>query len=151
MAVKLNKSSNLLVVTSFPKCIFGLCVLFWMVIWWAVLFSEQERELKIIDYVIFNSVCLIGMVIQKKKILSLDKQSNRALLVVKSVLGTKESSFFLKDIKSIEMVYGRGQYARGGAIYLVVNDQKEAIVDSDICFGNVKRNIQVKDEISQWL
>jgi hypothetical protein len=151
MAVTLHKNSKSLVVTSFPKCVFGLCVLFLLVLWWAVLFLEHEQELEAIDYIIFNSVCLIGMVIQKKKILSLDKQTNRAVLVVKSILGTKESSFFLKDIKSIEMVYGRGQYARGGAIYLIVNDQKEAIVDSDICFGNVKRNIQVKDEISQWL
>ena len=91
------------------------------------------------------------MIIQKQKILSLDKQTGQAKLAIKSVLGTKESSFSLQDIQSVEMVYGRGQYARGGAIYLVFNDQREAVVDSDICFGNVKRNIRVKEEISQWL
>ena len=151
MAVTLKKSSTLLVVTSFPKCIFGLCVLFLLVFWWAALFLEQEQELEVVDYVGFTSVCLIGMIIQKKKVLSLDKQTGQAILAVKSVLGTKESSFSLKSIESIEMVYGRGQYARGGAIYLVVGDQRNAIVDSDICFGNVKRNIRVKEEISQWL
>ena len=131
MAVKLQKTSQFLVVSSFPKCIFGLCVLFLMVLWWAVLF---------------------GMIIQKKKVLTLDKQTNRAMLVVKSILGTKENSFSLKDIKSVEMVYGgKGQYAREGSIYMMVNDQRHAIVDSDICFGNVKRNIGVKEEISQWL
>jgi hypothetical protein len=91
------------------------------------------------------------MAIQKKKVLTLDKQTDQAILAVKSVLGTKESSFSLQDIQSVEMVYGRGQYARGGAIYLVFNDQREAVVDSDICFGNVKRNIRAKEEISKWL
>ena len=152
MAVKLKKTSQLLVVSSFPKCIFGLCVLFLMVLWWAVLFLEHEQEFEIIDYMIFNSICLLGMIIQKKKVLTLDKQTNRAMLVVKSILGTKENSFSLKDIKSVEMVYGgKGQYAREGSIYMMVNDQRHAIVDSDICFGNVKRNIGVKEEISQWL
>ncbi len=149
MAVKLRKDSKTLVVTSFPKCVFGLGVLFLLIFWSAALFSEQD--LKVVDYLIFTSICLVVMAIQKHKVLSLDKQTNRALLVVKSILGTKENSFSLADIKSVEMVYGRGQYARGGAIYLVVNDQRQAIVDSDICFGNVERNIRVKEEISQWL
>jgi hypothetical protein len=151
MAVTLQKSTGLLILTSFPKCILGLCILFLLVFWWAALFLEQEEELEVIDYIGFTSICLIGMIIQKQKTLSLDKQTGQAKLVIKSVLGTKESSFSLQDIQSVEMVYGRGQYARGGAIYLVFNDQREAVVDSDICFGNVKRNIRVKEEISQWL
>ena len=151
MSVSLKKDSHTLVVTSFPKCVFGLALLFLLGLWLAILFVGQEQELEIIDYIIFNSVCLIGMAIQKKKVLTLDKQTEQAILAVKSVLGTKESSFSLQDIQSVEMVYGRGQYARGGAIYLVFNDQREAVVDSDICFGNVKRNIRVKEEISQWL
>lgn len=149
MAVKLQKNSKCLEVKSFPKCVFALCILFLLVFWVGASFSSQE--LKVVDYIIFSSVCLIGMVIQKQKTLLLDKQTNQATLVVKSVLGTKESHFSLQDIQSVEMVYGRGQYARGGAIYLVINDQRDAIVDSDICFGNVKRNIRVKEEISQWL
>jgi hypothetical protein len=151
MSVSLKKDSHTLVVTSFPKCVFGVAFLFLLVLLWAALFVEQEQELEIVDYLIFSSVCLVVMAIQKYKVLSLDKQTNQAILVVKSVLGTKESRFSLKDIQSVEMVYGRGQYARGGAIYLVFNDQRSAIVDSDICFGNVKRNIRVKEEISQWL
>ena len=151
MAVTLQKSTGLLVVTSFPKCILGLCILFLLVFWWAALFLEQEEELEAIDYIGFTSICLIGMIIQKKKVLSLDKQTGQAMLAVKSIVGTKETRFSLEDIQSVEMIYGRGQYARGGAIYLVFNDHKDMIVDSDICFGNVKRNIRVKEEISQWL
>ncbi|MDP2560627.1 hypothetical protein [Psychrobium sp. 1_MG-2023] len=151
MAVTIEKDTTQFMVSSFPKCVFGLCVLFLLIFWSAVLLVEQAKQLKAVDYFIFSSICLIGMIIQKHKKLSLNKQNNQAILVVKSILGTKEQRFSLTDIESVEMVYGRGQYARGGAIYLVIDGQKQAIVDSDICFGNVERNIRVKEEISQWL
>lgn len=50
------------------------------------------------------------------------------------------------------MVYGRGGgNAKGGSVYLTINDQEIPIVDSDICSKNVNKNIQAQETISDFI
>jgi hypothetical protein len=148
MAV-VTKQGNKLVVSVYPKCITGLVLLFLLAFWWFALTTTQSLETK--DYILFSLVALVVIAIQKKKVTTLDKLSGRGCLSVKYIIGKSESCFQLDDIQDIMMVYGKGRYARGGAIYIQLKDQNLAIVDSDICLGNEKRNIGLVEEISTWL
>jgi hypothetical protein len=122
---------------------------FLLLLLFASLFSEVEAEFK--DYAIFIGVCLIFMAIQKQKITRFDKSKNEGEIVTKSILGSNKQQFRLSNIENVSMVYGNGQYARGGAISLELKTTRTNIVDSDICFGNRERNIRLTEEIMQWL
>lgn len=149
MAKITEQSSNVLVIRSFPKCIFGLCIVFLLLMFFASMFSEVEAEFK--DYAIFIGVCLIFMAIQKLKITRLDKRKNEGEIVSKGIFGSSTQQFRLSDIENVSMVYGNGQYARGGAISLQIQAGLTTIVNSDICFGNRERNIRLTEEITQWI
>ncbi|MER2491615.1 hypothetical protein [Catenovulum sediminis] len=150
MARILHKDSEKIVVTAFPKCIACIALAFLIVFWIAAV--AGEKQLKMQDYLIFNGVCLVVIAIQRRRKLVVDKHSKSAVLYTHFLWVKSEDWFSLKDIKSVDMVYGRGgRYARGGAVYLNVKDKQKAIIDSDICFGNAKRNIRLRDEIADWL
>ncbi|WP_016957426.1 hypothetical protein ACMZOO_12885 [Catenovulum sp. SX2] len=150
MARILQQDSDRLVVSAFPKCIsllvFGFLSLFWL----AAVFGD--KDLKLEDYLIFNGVCLVVLAIQRSRKTMFDKHNKTVVLHTRFLWIKSEDWFSLKDVRGVEMVYGKGgRYARGGAVYLLVKDQRKAIVDSDICFGNVKRNIGIKQQIAEWL
>ena len=90
--------------------------------------------------------------IQKHRLTTLNKSTGFGEIVTTTVLGSKTFSFKLADVQDVMMVYGRGQYAKGSAIGVELGSQQPIIIaDSDICFGNRKRNISLQEEIMQWL
>jgi hypothetical protein len=149
MAKITNKSERVLVVKAFPKCIFGLALSLLLVL--IIVSSQPNQVAGWQDYSIFALVCLVFMAIQKQRITSFDKGLGIVNWRTVSVFGAKELEFRISAVESVEMEYGKGQYARGGAVYLQVKADKYAIADSDICIGNRKRNIGIKEEIVQWL
>jgi hypothetical protein len=150
MSTKLEQNTNQLILISFPKCLISLFIIILLIFLTAGVLTENE--MKIVDYFIVLFVCLTGMVIQKYKITKFDKLNGQVTLITKSVLGHKEEKYPLSEIKNIDIVYGRGgQSAKGGAVYLRISEQEHIIVDSDICIGNLKKTIKVKDEIKTWL
>lgn len=149
MAHIVQKSDRLLVIKAFPKCIFGLPLMLLIIL--VIVSFKPSQTSGWQDYAIFALVCLVFMFIQKQRITSFDKGLGIVTWRSVSVFGVKELEFKLNAIKSVEMVYGKGQYARGGAIYLHVGADRYALADSDICIGNRKRNIGITEEIVQWL
>ncbi|EWH10085.1 hypothetical protein DS2_09842 [Catenovulum agarivorans DS-2] len=150
MARILQKNSERLVVTAFPKCISLIAIAFLLLFWGAALFGD--KDLKVEDYVIFNGVCLVVLAIQRSRKTIFDKHNKTVVLHSRFLWIKSENWFSLKDVRGVEMVYGKGgRYARGGAVYLLVKDQRKAIVDSDICFGNAERNVGIKQQIAEWL
>lgn len=144
-----QQSDRILVVKAFPKCIFTLALFLLLIVVVTSVKPDQISGWQ--DYVIFALVCLIFMAIQKQRITRFDKGLGKVSWRSVSILGVKELEFRLNAVENVEMVYGRGQFARGGAIYLHVSKDKYAIADSDICIGNRKRNIGIQEEIAQWL
>ncbi|KMT65208.1 hypothetical protein [Catenovulum maritimum] len=150
MAKILYQSDDKLVISAFPKCIALVVAAFLVAFWLAA--ATKEESLKLADYLIFNGVCLVVLAIQRSRKVIFDKRSHSVVIHNRFLWMKSEDWFALKDVSQVEMVYGKGgRYAKGGAVYLHVKDKQKAIVDSDICFGNVQRNIRIKNEIAEWL
>lgn len=149
MAKIVEKSPKLLVIKAYPKCMLGLCIMFLLMLAFAAMLSLVDAEFK--DYAIFIGVCAVFIVIQKHKITRFDKGRNEGEIVTTTILGSKKQQFKLTEVENVSMVYGNGQYAKGGAISLELKTSRTVIVDSDICFGNRERNIRLTEEIIQWL
>jgi hypothetical protein len=149
MAKIIEKSPKVLVMKAYPKCMLGLCIMFLLVLVFAAMLSLTDAEFK--DYAIFIGVCAVFIAIQKHKVTRFDKNKNEGEIVTTTVLGSKKQQFKLTEVKNVQMVYGKGQYARGGAISLELKTNCPIIADSDICFGNRERNIRLTEEIIQWL
>lgn len=145
----MKKDNRQLVLKAYPKCISAMALLFLAIFWWAALTTNQTIETS--SYLIFNGVALLVIGIQKSRIAKFDKQTKTVCLINYSILGKQEQWFPLVDIDAVEMNYGRGQFARGGRVNLIINKQLHAIVDSDICWGNRERNVRLKDAVAEWL
>lgn len=149
MAKIVKKDSKQLILASYPKCILGVVVIFLAIFWGAVLTSEQVITIDF--YLIFNGVAFVVLAVQKHKLSRFDKHSKMVCVISKSIVGKKEQWYPLVDIDAVEMNYGRGQFAKGGSVNLVINNKLINIIDSDICVGNRERNIKLKDEVASWL
>jgi hypothetical protein len=151
MAIKLTHTDNVLTLVSFPKYLVMLLMMFMFVLFAASAFSEND--FRFVDYVLFCSVIIIGIVIQKRKTLTLDKASNSGVLAVQTIVNTTETHFLLSDIINVEMTYGRGQYARGGAICMHVQNMEQPLVvaDSDVAGNSEKNNKSATNKILNWL
>ncbi|WAJ70158.1 hypothetical protein [Catenovulum adriaticum] len=149
MAKVVKKDDQQLILTSYPKCIVGVVFIFLAIFWGAALTSEQAIAIDF--YLIFNGVALVVLAVQKHKLSRFDKKSKMVCLISKSILGKKEQWYPLVDIDAVDMNYGRGQFAKGGSVNLVINSKLINIIDSDICVGNRERNIRLKDEVANWL
>ncbi len=112
-----------------------------------------ENDFKIFDYVLFVTIILIGIAIQKRKTLILNKELNTGLFVSQTIVGKTETRFTLNNIKSVEMVLARGKYAKGGSIYMQLRgqDQHLVITDSDITGNSEKLNKLAKNAILQFI
>ncbi len=149
MAKVIKKDDKTLMLKSYPKCLVGLVCVFIAIFWYAVLTTDETVTIDF--YLIFNGVALVVLGIQRYKVSRFDKKTKTVCLISKSIIGKQEQWFKLADVESVEMNYGRGQFARGGSVNLVINNKLIRIVDSDICLGNRERNIRLKDEVAEWL
>jgi hypothetical protein len=150
MAVRIGKTKTKMSVKSYPRCILILCATFLVIFLLAAI--NTHNNLKVIDYVIFVSVILVVVMIQPHRVLTLDKEINQGSLLSRRLITKQEVNFKLNQIDSVEMVYGKGsQNARGGAVYMKINGQNKAIIDSDICIGNRQHNDKIRTEILLWL
>lgn len=149
MAKVITKTNNILEVKSFSKCMFMLALM--ALVNYIVFIVAKNVDQKWSDYAIVFFVCGVFMVIQKQRLTIFDKKKNVVVCRSVSVFKTKEKEFSFDEIKNVRMVYGSGDYARGGAIIMELSDDQHTMADSDICFGNRKRNERLAQEVNYWL
>jgi len=146
--IKIKEDNNEMEIKSFPIKIFGLMLSFTLVGLYAFLF--KENDFKLVDALIFFGVCFVGMAIHKYKKIEINKKKGTIEFQTKSIMKTTNNTIKINDIMSIDMSYGRGQYASGGCIIITTKqDDKFIIMDSDI--GKAKRIEKTKFKIEEFL
>jgi hypothetical protein len=151
MSIKLTQTYNELTLVSFPMYLIMLLLAFLLT--FLISSLTGDNEIKVVDHIIFITVIGIGVVIQKRKTLTLNKESNTGKLLVQTIINKTENNFYLSDVKKVEMSFGRGQYARGGTICMhIANIERPLVIaDSDVAGNSEKHNTSATNVISKWL
>jgi hypothetical protein len=104
------------------------------------------------DLVIFYSICLGFCSFHKYKKTTFDNDFKECAIYMRNVFKESDSKVALDAIKKLEMVHGGGgNYARGGVLSLVTENENHHIIDSDMQPRHEQKTIQVQQQIEAFI
>lgn len=150
MSVKIITSDTKLICKSFPVRLIVLVAILYIIFLVAVL--TTEHSLKLVDLALFHLVFFVVVSVQQHIQTIINIKTREVTIIKKGLLNKSCVVLPLSDIKSIELLRGRGSaVATGGAIvFNTYNAKHIKITSSDIFTNNDRSSTQSYNKIASF-